>query len=144
MTTLARAGSIVIVPDRGSVWWRDEREHSTVAQSLTRVFGGALVAQEAAVTGGQPLTLAGGEPYAVIRQATLDALLALGAPAGAQITVTLDDARAYTCLPSRAGGLWIGHRAVEAGGAGSPLLPLDDDTWYWLDALRLIILAGPL
>jgi hypothetical protein len=133
----------VSIPDTGALVWSDERQWSPVVQATHHCFGGQFVVQSAARISGQPLTLTGGEPWAVVRQDTLDALLALVAPAGVQLTVTLDDDRAYTCTPSWGQGPAVASRPVPQVG-DSGLVESDAATLHWLDAVRLLILAGPL
>jgi hypothetical protein len=145
MTTLTVTSTTLTVPTLGAVWWRDEQDWSPIAQSVTRVFGGAAVIQEAPLTGARAMTLAGGEPYAVLDGTGLAALLAMMlSTAGVQIEVALDDGRRYTCTPSRADGSPVRVRPLEAGGPGSPVLPVGPTTWWWLDEIRLLIVAGPL
>jgi hypothetical protein len=141
--TLASGPASVQIPDIGSLVWADEYGWAGVAQSRAYCFGGALVVQESAQLAGQPLTLTGGERWAWITQATLDDLTDLLAPAGSTVTVTLDDERSYTCCPDRESGPAIVARPLPLV-ADSPLVERDDDTWHILDAVRLIILEGPL
>jgi len=89
------------------------------------------------------MTLAGGEPYAMLTGTGLTALLGMLAPAGVQVTVTLDDARVYVCTPSRANGSPVVVRPMPLGGPGSPILPIGTGTRWWLDEIRFLILSGP-
>lgn len=147
--TLATGAESVQIPDHGSLIWTDERGWQDVVQSVTYCFGTAAMGAPAVIQesnrqlGGQPMTLTGGERWAWCRQATLDALIALLAPAGAQATVTLDDARQYTVTARRSDGPAVQSRPL-ARVADSPLVEADADTLHILEAVRLLIIAGPL
>jgi hypothetical protein len=144
MPTLITNGTTTLsLPDVGSLLWVDERGWAGVVQSVHRVFGGAAVVQEASLTGAQPLTLQGGERWAVLTQASLDALIALLAPARAQHTVTLEDGREYTVIARRDDGPAVQSRPLPAVADSGPV-DGDAATLHWLEAVRLYILAGPL
>ena len=141
---LTVAATTVQVPDHGGLIWPDERGWQDVIQTLTRCFGGQLVAQHsAAMLGGQPMTLTGGQQWAWCYQSTLDALIALLAPASAVAAVTLDDGRQYTAIADRTQGPAVQSYPLPLV-ADSPLIDRDDNTIHVLESIRLLILAGPL
>ena len=136
------------LPDIGSLLWADEHGWQDVLQSVTYAFGGACIVQESAPKqAGQPMTLLGGGsdtmPWALMAQSGLDAVIALLAPAGSRHTVTLADGRRYTVTARRDQGPAVQSTPLS-NVADSPLVERDDDTLHRLEAVRLLILDGPL
>ena len=142
------AGTVLSLPAQGSLVWADERGWQDVVQTVTYCFGGACVVQESApMQAGQPMTLTGGELFAWAPRSAVDALIALLAPAGSQHTLTFDigtaSARAYTVTARRSDGPSVQARPLPLVD-DSGMADETDDSLYVIDAVRLLILAGPL
>lgn len=117
----------VTLPD--NVQWPDELAWQPVVQSTERTLTGALVTDEEARTGGQPITLTG----MWVTRATVEALRSLEAQVATEMTLTLPGGAQKTVLWRR-----DGERPVEA----EPLWPdapdvLTPDSLYSL-TLRLM------
>lgn len=96
--TLVRGVTTITLPE--DLQWVDEFEWTPVGQVVTPTLTGALVIEEAAQLAGRPITLTsqqnGSQYVAVVTRATVEALRALSVIAGAQMTLTLGDGRAFT------------------------------------------------
>jgi hypothetical protein len=121
--------------------WADEYTWTPVAQSVTYSLSGALIREESTRLAGRPLTLEGGRTWAWLPRADLDTLRTALLTAGATWTLTLHDGRSFTVCARHddtAGPLSAAPvPIVRDSGPADP----DDDTWYYLDAIRLLILA---
>lgn len=96
--TLVRGETSITLPE--DLQWSDEFNWTPVGQVVTPTLTGALIIEEAAQQAGRPITLSslqsGGEYTAVVARTVVEALRALSVIAGAQMTLTLGDGRAFT------------------------------------------------
>lgn len=134
--TLSNGTTTLALPD---LIWEDEGHWDPLAQSRTYSLTGALVIEEAGRLAGRPVTLAGGASFAWLTRADVALLRALGATAGATLTLTLLDDRTLTVTPRRdgEGGAWIEARPLPVVLDSGPADP-SDATRYVLDKIRLI------
>lgn len=98
--------------------WRDEYQWAPVAAATERTLSGALVVEEAALTKGRPITLAG----AWLPRTTVDALRALEAQVATPLSLVLPDARTFSVLWRRDDGPAVEAQplfAEAAPGAGA-------------------------
>lgn len=104
--------------------WVDEFAWSVTAQKVERSLSGVLLVQAAGKVKGRPITLSGGEDYALVSRATLVALQALADTPGLNMTLTLADARVFSVM--------FRHEdppALEASSALLKCAPDDDDLY---------------
>jgi hypothetical protein len=133
--TIGNEVTILALPD--GLIWEDELAWDTVVQATTHSLDGALVIEEWTRLAGRPITLAGGERWAWIARSDLLALQALGAPAGAVLTLTLHDARAFTVTPRRDEEGWLVVRPLPVVLDSGPADP-SGATRYQLERIRLL------
>jgi hypothetical protein len=119
--------------------WSDEFAWAPTAQSTAYGLTGSLLVQESTRLAGRPLTLSGGNPWAWIARADLLTLRAALASTG-EHTVTLLDGRRFTVIPRHEGDGALAVSMVATVRNSGPADP-DDETLYWLDELRFLILA---
>ena len=102
---------------------------ATGAALLAAPLRSALAAGD--VASGRPITLVGGDDRAWTNRATVLALMAKAATPGAEMTLTLNDARTYTVMFRHGDGKPVDARPVVAFNT------LADDDYYTL-TLRLM------
>lgn len=90
MTDQITLGSVSLPPD---LQWTDELAWVALGATSTVSLTGAELIQTGTLQAGRPVTLQGGDNFAWINYATVQALLALAAVAGATYTLTLPDGR---------------------------------------------------
>ncbi len=121
--------------------WSDEFAWSPVSQSTDYSLTGALIIQESTRQAGRPITLIGqssGRDHTVwISRANLIVLRTALAVVGAEHTLTLHDARAFTVMAVQDGSGPIDAEPLPAVASFAPANP-DSNHWYILSALRLI------
>lgn len=78
--------------------WVDEFDHRPVAQSTARAVNGALLVETAAMPAGRPITLQGGDNYAITTYSVVQALQQLAAVPGKVMTLQLADGRSFSVL----------------------------------------------
>jgi len=133
------AGAPLVIPAHGSLRWEDEHAWQPVLQSLDYTLSGAVVIEEWTRESGRPMTLSGRPSYATLSWGDIKDLIGrLNAP-GVVATVTLDDARSFSCTARRDGGepCVVFERSADA-------IDETDDTLHLLLEVRLLILEGPL
>lgn len=114
--------------------WSDEFAWSDLAQSTTYTLTGSLVVEQTTRQAGRPITLVGGRDFAWLTRAQLVALKEL-LDAGAPMTLTLHDHRAFTVLPAGPDALDVAPLPiVKDSGPANP----SSGTWYVLESLKLI------
>lgn len=120
--------------------WADEYDWTPVVQATTYSLAGALVIEEATRLAGRPLTLTGGRAWAWITRADLDTLRTALITAGATWTLTLHDGRQFTVMARQDGAGPLQAAPVPIVRDSGPADP-DDDTRYYIDTIRLMILV---
>lgn len=120
--------------------WSDEYAWTPVAQATTYSLAGALVIEEATRLAGRPLTLEGGRTWAWLARADLDTLHAALLTAGATWTLTLHDGRQFTVAARQDGDGPLKAAPLPIVRDSGPADP-DAETLYYIDAIRLMILA---
>jgi hypothetical protein len=97
--TLSDGVTTLDLPD---LLWEDEDDWDPVDQARSvSVEGSEIVEDWPARESGRPISLRGGERLAWLTKTEKDAIKALGAPAGVQLTLTLLDDSSYTVTPRR-------------------------------------------
>lgn len=79
----------VVLPD--GVLWRDRYEAAPVEQTVVRTLGGKPVIWAQNRLGGRPITLVAQEDAAFLHLATVEALAAMAAQAGASFTLIWEE-----------------------------------------------------
>lgn len=128
------------IPIPAGMRWADEYDWSPVVQATTYSLAGALVIEEATRLAGRPLTLEGGRTWAWITRADLDTLRNALVTAGATWTFTLHDGRRFTVMARQDGEGPIKASPLPIVRDSGPADP-DDETRYYIDTIRLMILA---
>lgn len=77
----------------------DEFAWSPVAQASEYTLTGSLIVEQSTKQAGRPITLVGGKDFAWMTRAEVSTLKAL-LDTGAEMTLTLHDARHFTVLPA--------------------------------------------
>ena len=85
----------LILPE--SLQWTDRHDWSPVAQETARTLGGTPVIWTQPLSGGRPVTLEATEDVTWLDQATVDAIRAMAAQAGASFTL-IWEAETYTVM----------------------------------------------
>lgn len=111
--------------------WEDETDWTPVEQSQEYSLAGSLVLDAGVKQAGRPITLVGGDDRAWTNRATVLALMAKAATPGAEMTLTLNDARTYTVMFRHGDGKPVDARPVVA------FTGLSDADYYTL-TLRLM------
>lgn len=114
--------------------WADEFDWSPLAQATSYSLTGALIVEQATKQAGRPITLVGGKDFAWLTRSEVAALKAL-LDAGAEMTLTLHDARTFTVLPAGDEPLTVSPlpRVLDSGFANP-----GNNAWYVLESLTLI------
>ena len=102
-------GSVVLPPD---LQWADEFNWVALGVTAKVSLTGAEIVQSGALQAGRPITLQGGQDFAWLDYATVEALRMLASAAGANYTLTLPDGRTYN----------VRFRAEETPIEASPVL----------------------
>ncbi|MCU0806393.1 MAG: hypothetical protein MUC53_00115 [Candidatus Contendobacter sp.] len=114
--------------------WSDEFAWSPLAQETTYTLTGSLVVEQTTRAAGRPITLVGGKEFAWLTRLQLTTLKAL-LDVGAEMTLTLHDARTFTVLPAGPDALQVSALPiVKDSGPANP----SSGAWYVLEALKLI------
>lgn len=87
MITLTFNTTTITLP--ADLKWRDEFTWRPVSQSVEYSIAGAAIVQSASRTAGRPITLEGGQNFAVITRATLDVLNAWANVPGREMTLNI-------------------------------------------------------
>jgi hypothetical protein len=112
----------------------DEFKGSPIAQTIIHSLTGAPIVQQGEKLAGRPITLIGGNEFAWLTRAETTALKAL-LDTGAEMTLTLHDAREFTVLPADDDPLAVS--AVPIVRDSGPADP-SAGAWYVLESLKLI------
>lgn len=114
--------------------WADEFDWSPLAQETTYTLTGSLVVEQTPRAAGRPITLVGGKEFAWMTRTQATALKTL-LDTGAEMTLTLHDARTFTVLPAGEDALQVSALPiVRDSGPANP----SSGAWYVLDSLKLI------
>lgn len=114
--------------------WSDEFDWTPTVQSTQYTLTGALVVDQATKQAGRPITLVGGRQWAWLTRTQALALQALLAT-GAEMTLTLHDARTFTVLPANEDALTLTLLPiVQDSGPADP----SAGAHYVLETLKLI------
>lgn len=79
--------------------WEDEFAWSPLAQASEYSLTGSLLVEQTTRLAGRPITLVGGQSFAWLTRSEVSTLKTL-LDTGAELTLTLHDARVFTVLPA--------------------------------------------
>lgn len=113
--------------------WSDEFAWTPVAQATEYSLTGALIVEQSTKQAGRPITLIGGKDFAWMTRAEVVALKTL-LDTGAEMTLTLHDARTFTVIPAAEPLTVTPLPIVKDSGPADP----SSDAWYVLESLSLI------
>lgn len=114
--------------------WSDEFAWSPLAQTSEYGLTGSLLVEQTLKQAGRPITLIGGRDFAWLTRTEVSALKTL-LDTGAELTLTLHDARSFTVIPAADEPLIVSPLpVVKESGPANP----SSSTRYVLESLKLI------
>ncbi len=116
----------------GNMDWADEFAWSPVQQATQYALSGALLIDEDTKQAGRPITLVPAPGMGSIPKATLDQLYAWASVPGQQLTLTLNDGRAFNVRFALTGN------AVDAKPIRGWRVPAGTENDRWKTTLRFI------
>ena len=120
--------------------WTDEFAWSPTAQQTGYLVAGALLVEESVKQAGRPITLVGGQAWAWMQRAEVEALHAALSAADARFTLSLHDGRQFTVIPRQDGDGPLIARALPVVRDSGPADPVASSQ-YIIERIRLLEVA---